>query len=120
MLGQNEFDTDILSQWWSYEDKLNKSECDMRIFNVRPSELEMNCVNWTDGFSGSICSYSLELKNDFFCIRAKECKKTVNPGFIYGYLSGDNLFLLIRPKALPIDSSLLQEKNWLKFVKIKR
>lgn len=120
-LEQNEFDTDILNQWWSFEDKVNKGgECDMRILIVKTGEFEMNCVNWANGFSGSKCTYSVTIKNDFFELTAKDCQKSINPGFIYGYLSETNLFLLISNKKLDTSPELLKEKNWFKFEKIRR
>lgn len=120
MLGQNQFDTDILNQWWSYEDKSGKGACEMRILNVRPSEFEMNCVNWTKGFSGSVCSYQLDLRNDFFRLTPKACGTTINPGYIYGYMADMSLYLTFSAKALPMDSTLLQVKDWSRFSKIKR
>jgi len=119
-LEQNEFDTDILNHWWACEDKVNKSECDMRIFLVKTVELELNCVNWANGFSGSKCTYSLILQNDFLELTVGICGETINPGFIYGYLSGANLYILTSNKKLSLGSNLLAEKDWHKFERIKR
>jgi hypothetical protein len=119
-LEQNEFDTDILNQWWSFDSKINNGGCDMRIFIARSGNFEFNCINWSNGFSGSKCGYSLSLQNDFFEIAAKDCKESANPGFIYGYLIENYLFLLSSDKKLSMTSSLLTEKNWYKYEKIKR
>lgn len=119
-LGQNEFDADVLSQWWSWENKGEAAECDMRILNVRPGEFEMNCVNWTKGFSGSVCTYSLSLSNDFFSLSPRDCKKTTRPGYIYGYRADSSLYLLFSQKPLTMDSTLLRDKNWTRFSRIKR
>lgn len=119
-LGQNEFDNDVLNQWWSYEDKSGKGDCDMRILNVRPGEFEVNCVNWTNGFSGSVCSYSLDLVNDYFRLSPRNCGKTIKPGYVYGYLGEGSLYLLFSPKPLVMDSALQRDKNWTRFSKIRR
>lgn len=119
-LGQNEFDTDVLNQWWSWENKGDPADCDMRILNVRPGEFEMNCVNWSKGFSGSVCSYSLTLVNDFFSLSPRDCEKTMRPGYIYGYRADSSLYLLFSPKPLSMDSTLLKDKNWTRFSRIKR
>lgn len=119
-LEQNEFDTDILNQWWSFEDKAAKGECDMRILIVKTKEFEMNCVNWANGFSGSKCTYSLTIKNDLIELAPGNCEKSANPGYVYGYLSDASLFLLISGKRLEMTPELLKEKSWFKFDKIKK
>lgn len=116
-----EFKNEIIDQWWSFENKTSKKDCDMRILVVRKAGFELNCVNWTDGFLGNKCGYDLTLTDNFFELKAKACEKNQNPGYLYGYLGGnDNLFLLISKKQMAISAALLSEKDWLKFEKIKR
>lgn len=120
-LEKTQFQNEIINQWWSNENKETVKDCDMRIFVIKSSEFEMNCINWTDGFSGQKCNYELFLKDNFFALNPVKCQNSQSPGFIYGYLSEKNqLYLLISKKALELNSNLLNQKNWMLFEKIKR
>lgn len=120
-LQKAEFQGTIIEQWWSYENKEAKKDCDMRIFVVNSSVFELNCINWTDGFSGNKCAYDLTIKNNFFELKARDCQNNLNPGFLYGYLNAANqLLLVVRKTQLAMNAALLSEHDWIKFEKIKR
>lgn len=120
-LDSTRFREQIIHQWWSCESADPKKECDMRLLLIKPDGVEMNCVNWLNGFSGLKSGYTYKLVDGFFEISVKEYPNTFNTKFIYGYLSeSDQLFLLNRPMAVALSPRLLSEKGWLKFDKIKR
>jgi len=120
-LSAPEFQNEIVNQWWTYENKEIKKDCDMRIFVIKDSEFELNCVNWADGFSGNKCNYELSFTDNFFELRPKSCKNNESPGFLYGYLSETNqLLLLISKKQLALSPVLLSDKRWLRFDRVKR
>lgn len=120
-LDSTRFREQVLNQWWSCESADSKKECDMRLLVIKPDGVEMNCVNWSNGFSGLKCGYAFKLEDGFFELRVKEYPNTFNAKYIYGYLSeGENLLLLNRPIAIALSPRLLSETGWLKFEKIKR
>ena len=120
-LTQQDFKKEVIDQWWSNENKSTNRECDMRIFIIRNDVFELNCVNWTNGFLGSKCAYELRIMDNIFEIKAKHCEKSVDPGFLYGYLNNNNnLFLLITKSQLSLSSAILAEKEWMMFEKIKK
>jgi hypothetical protein len=119
-LDKTVFEKEIINQWWSFEDKEKKTDCDMRLLIFKTSGFELNCVNWVEGFSGSKCEYDTKIDDIFFEIKVKNCINKSNVSHIYGYLSErGNLFLLLNEKELKLNNSLLKENNWLKFEKIK-
>jgi hypothetical protein len=117
----SDFKNEITNHWWSSENKSNNKECDMRILIIKNDIFELNCVNWTNGFLGSKCAYDLRIIDNIFELKAKNCGKTLDPGFIYGYLSETgSLFLLVRKNPITISAAALSEKDWIKFEQIKR
>ncbi len=116
------FQSSLINQWWSSENnKETKGECDMRIFVIKQEGFELNCVNWTNGFSGNKCGFDVKFNANFFELKAKNCQNNVNPGYVYGYLNeSDKLFLVMSKKPLPLNQTLLAEKDWIGFEKIKR
>jgi hypothetical protein len=119
-LDKTVFEKEMINQWWSFEDKEKKTDCDMRLLIIKTNGFELNCVNWVEGFSGSKCEYDIKIDDVFFEIKVKNCVNKSNVSFMYGYLSEKgNLFLLLTEKELKLSNSLLKESNWLKFEKIK-
>ena len=119
-LGADDFKTMVVDQWWSFENKDTKGTCDMQIFIVKSLDFELNCINWTNGFSGNKCNYDLSLIDNFFELKPKKCQNKSVAEFIYGYLSESSLYLLISNKQLAMSPSLLSNKNWIPFEKIKK
>ena len=120
-LQKAEFQSAVVDQWWSYENKETKRDCDMRIFVVNNSVFELNCINWTDGFSGNKCAYDLTLTGNIFELKAKDCQNNLSPGFLYGYLNeAGQLSLIVRKTRQAMGAALLSEKDWIRFEKIKR
>lgn len=119
-LGNAEFKSMVVDQWWSFENKDSKTACDMQILVVKSLEFELNCINWSEGFSGNKCNYELSVIDNFFELKPKNCQNKIEPGFIYGYLSENSLNILISKKQLVLSPSLLSDKNWIPFEKIKK
>jgi hypothetical protein len=109
----------ILNQWWACEKQKTK-ECDMRLLVIKPEGFEMNCVNWSAGFSGLKCKYILNMQDGFFELELKEYPNAFQAKYVYGYLSENELLLLTMDKALALSPRLLSETGWLKFERIKR
>jgi hypothetical protein len=115
------FREQVIDQWWSCEGEESKKNCDMQLLVIKPDGIEMNCINWSNGFSGLKCKYGIKLEDNFFELSVKEYPNSFHAKFIYGYLTeGGQLFVLASEKNVALSPSLLSEKGWLKFEKIKR
>jgi hypothetical protein len=115
------FREQVIDQWWSCEGEEYKKNCDMQLLVIKPDGIEMNCINWSNGFSGLKCKYAIRLEDNFFELSVKEYPNSFNTKFIYGYLTeAGQLFILASEKNVALSPRLLSEKGWLKFEKIKR
>ena len=115
------FREQVINQWWSCESAEAKKDCDMRLLVIKPEGVEMNCINWSNGFAGLKCGYIFKIQDGFFELTVKEYPNKFNAKFVYGYLSeGEHLMLLTRQTEIALSPRLLSETGWLNFEKIKR
>jgi hypothetical protein len=120
-LDSTRFREQVINQWWSCESEESKKSCDMRLLVIKAEGIEMNCVNWSNGFSGLKCKYGMKLQDGFFELSVSEYPNAFHIKFIYGYLSeAGQLFVLATEKNSALSPRLLSEAGWLKFDRIKR